>query len=626
MSSTSSSNSFEDNISRVFNDPEPISFSLLMELDSFAETPVRFQRSFTLEPNTTPDETNMATLAGAMSEEALEVAEEECQSNIPEMPSEAPSETNIATLAGAMGEKALEAAEEECQPNIPEMPSETPNETNIATLTAAAGEEAVEVAAEEYQSIIPAMPSRVNTTPSPATAGSKRGRKKKTKEEREEFYSRRPDWLPEGWRMEVKVRKDGATSGIRDRYFYEPRTSHRFRSSKEVEKFIETGEVPRYKPKPKTGESNVVPTGFSFSRPPRRAKNFFSLSRERCFDSRFSLPLEILNYFMSYNSYAASMRRYSPPYYSPPRRGYGGRGRSPPRRGYGGRKGQNNGSLLVRNIPLDCRAEELRAPFERFGPVRDVYIPKDYYSGEPRGFAFVQFVDPYDASEAQHHMNRQLFCGREITVVVAAETRKRPEEMRSRARPSRGPSGYGGRRSSNYGKPAGAPALARYLGHALLITHQVLELDKGQDPTLLPQDGGVITLFPQLKGKPAARGPRGEILHKVAILTTLAEDHTLLVTVMQIGMMLAMAMNAAVDRLMENTNSSVIKLALSGECFQGYCRTELKRIMDGGDAFPLGRDAYADERNADWRSPGRASGSPPGSRSRSADLSPRRSR
>lgn len=46
----------------------------------------------------------------------------------------------------------------------------------------------------------------------------------------------------------------------------------------------------------------------------------------------------------------------------------------------------------------------------------------------------MEFVDPYDASEAQYHMNRQLFGGREITVVVAAETRKRPEEMRSRAR------------------------------------------------------------------------------------------------------------------------------------------------------------------------------------------------
>lgn len=44
-------------------------------------------------------------------------------------------------------------------------------------------------------------------------------------------------------------------------------------------------------------------------------------------------------------------------------------------------------------------------------------------------------MDPYDASEAQYHMNRQIFAGREITVVVAEETRKRPEEMRHRTRP-----------------------------------------------------------------------------------------------------------------------------------------------------------------------------------------------
>ncbi|KAL2317244.1 hypothetical protein Fmac_031120 [Flemingia macrophylla] len=148
------------------------------------------------------------------------------------------------------------------------------------------------------------------------------------------------------------------------------------------------------------------------------------------------------------------MRRNSPGYYSPPRRGYGGRGGGSGRRGYGGgrRRDNNNGSLLVRNIPLDCRPEELRAPFERFGPVRDVYIPKDYYTGEPRGFAFVQFVDPYDASEAQYHMNRQIFAGREITVVVAEETRKRPEEMRHRTSRFRGPGGYGGQRSSRYGR------------------------------------------------------------------------------------------------------------------------------------------------------------------------------
>ncbi|KAJ9539975.1 hypothetical protein OSB04_026481 [Centaurea solstitialis] len=145
------------------------------------------------------------------------------------------------------------------------------------------------------------------------------------------------------------------------------------------------------------------------------------------------------------------MRRYSPPYHSPPRRGYGGRPRSPPpRRAYDGERGrhkeENHGSLLVRNIPLNCRAEELRVPFERFGVVRDVYLPKNYYTGEPRGFAFVQFVDAYDAAEAQYHMNGRMFAGREISVVLASETRKRPEEMRRRTR-VRGPSGSDGRRS-----------------------------------------------------------------------------------------------------------------------------------------------------------------------------------
>ncbi|KAI5434471.1 hypothetical protein KIW84_021342 [Lathyrus oleraceus] len=71
---------------------------------------------------------------------------------------------------------------------------------------------------------------------------------------------------------------------------------------------------------------------------------------------------------------------------------------------------------------------------------------------EPRGFAFVQFVDSYDASEAQYHMDRQIFAGREISVVVAAETRKRPEEMRHRTGRPRGPGSYGGQRSSYHGR------------------------------------------------------------------------------------------------------------------------------------------------------------------------------
>ena len=34
--------------------------------------------------------------------------------------------------------------------------------------------------------------------------------------------------------------------------------------------------------------------------------------------------------------------------------------------------------------------DELRREFARYGPIKDVYIPRDYYSNRPRGFAYVQ--------------------------------------------------------------------------------------------------------------------------------------------------------------------------------------------------------------------------------------------
>lgn len=53
---------------------------------------------------------------------------------------------------------------------------------------------------------------------------------------------------------------------------------------------------------------------------------------------------------------------------------------------------------------------------------------------EPRGFGFVQFVDPDDAAEAKYQMDGQILLGRELTVVFAEENRKKPSEMRARDR------------------------------------------------------------------------------------------------------------------------------------------------------------------------------------------------
>ncbi|KAH6816545.1 SC35-like splicing factor 28 [Perilla frutescens var. frutescens] len=86
--------------------------------------------------------------------------------------------------------------------------------------------------------------------------------------------------------------------------------------------------------------------------------------------------------------------------------------------------------LLVRNISLSARPEDLRVPFERFGPVKDVYLPKNYNTGEPRGFGFVKFRNPEDAAEAKSYLNHTVIGGREIRIVFAEENRKTPQEMR----------------------------------------------------------------------------------------------------------------------------------------------------------------------------------------------------
>ncbi|XP_047939355.1 serine/arginine-rich SC35-like splicing factor SCL33 isoform X2 [Salvia hispanica] len=125
-------------------------------------------------------------------------------------------------------------------------------------------------------------------------------------------------------------------------------------------------------------------------------------------------------------------RRYSR---SPSPRGYRRGYRSPSPRGrYRSRGRDLPTSLLVRNLRHDCRTEDLRGPFGEFGPLKDIYLPRDYYTGQPRGFGFVQYVDPDDAAEAKYHMDGQSLLGRELTVVFAEENRKKPSEMRSRER------------------------------------------------------------------------------------------------------------------------------------------------------------------------------------------------
>ncbi|CEO99449.1 hypothetical protein PBRA_001355, partial [Plasmodiophora brassicae] len=91
-----------------------------------------------------------------------------------------------------------------------------------------------------------------------------------------------------------------------------------------------------------------------------------------------------------------------------------GRSRSPgrPRR-------KEQYSLHVRNLDLSTTSEELRDLFGKHGSIRDVYIPRDYYSKQPRGFAYLEFTSKTEADAAIDALNGYSLNGRDLFVEYA---------------------------------------------------------------------------------------------------------------------------------------------------------------------------------------------------------------
>lgn len=95
------------------------------------------------------------------------------------------------------------------------------------------------------------------------------------------------------------------------------------------------------------------------------------------------------------------------------------------------------------NLTYRTTPEDLRRVFERCGEVGDIYIPRDRFSRESRGFAFVRFYDKRDAEDALEAMDGRMLDGRELRVQMARYGRPTSPARGSRGGRDRG---SGGRR------------------------------------------------------------------------------------------------------------------------------------------------------------------------------------
>ncbi|ESO08793.1 hypothetical protein HELRODRAFT_97732 [Helobdella robusta] len=80
-------------------------------------------------------------------------------------------------------------------------------------------------------------------------------------------------------------------------------------------------------------------------------------------------------------------------------------------------------SLKVDNLTFRTTVESLRKAFEKYGEIGDVYIPRDRYTQESRGFGFVRFYDERDAEDAIDGMDGRIMDGRELRVQLAKHPR-----------------------------------------------------------------------------------------------------------------------------------------------------------------------------------------------------------
>jgi RNA recognition motif-containing protein len=88
-------------------------------------------------------------------------------------------------------------------------------------------------------------------------------------------------------------------------------------------------------------------------------------------------------------------------------------------------------NIYVGSLSYKATEEDLRKEFEGFGQVESVNIIKDRYSGESRGFGFVEMPNKDEAQSAIEGLNGRELKGRKISV---NEARPRSEGYRGGGR------------------------------------------------------------------------------------------------------------------------------------------------------------------------------------------------
>ena len=87
-------------------------------------------------------------------------------------------------------------------------------------------------------------------------------------------------------------------------------------------------------------------------------------------------------------------------------------------------------NIYAGNLPYSVTEDDLREAFAAFGEVSTVQLIKDKFSGESKGFGFIEMANNAEADEAIKSLNDTSLKGRDIKVNQAKPRGERPARPR----------------------------------------------------------------------------------------------------------------------------------------------------------------------------------------------------
>lgn len=82
-------------------------------------------------------------------------------------------------------------------------------------------------------------------------------------------------------------------------------------------------------------------------------------------------------------------------------------------------------NIYVGQLPYNVNEDELREMFTEYGEIASLNLVKDRFSGQSKGFGFIDMPNNSEADKAIKALNKSSLKGREIKVNQAEERRKK---------------------------------------------------------------------------------------------------------------------------------------------------------------------------------------------------------